>query len=286
MKLIAYAALLSMMISSGTARAVELVWHSEDLGKLDYAAAAEVDVTGLLGELNTEEWQTNQSAYLAVIERLKQLPLPETYLHYRAHLNARDNGKAIRVKIVGVPVKFTEKPKDEQEMAVRDRIDAFANAIMLQGDMDMSGNSADLTFYRTPKERNILTQFFYLPTGNVSVGDHWELPVKYIELGPGIFVQSSSRHNQVTLAELKHTSEGTVAVLHYLISEQVDGYMERVVNSDKGRPPFGLKTVCFGYGEFLVEKGRWLRQVLILSYDGEGKAGQLHKQNLFALRLK
>lgn len=286
MKLAAYAVLLTMMVATGPAQAVELVWHPEVLDKLEYAAAAEIDVSGLLGELNTEEWQTNQSAYLAAIDRLKQLPLPDMYLHHRAHFKALDNGKAIRVQLVGVPVTFNEEPKDEHEMDMRDRIDAFTNAIMLQGDMDLSGNSADLTFYRSFSERNIMTQFFYLPNGEISVGDHWQLPVQYIELGPGIFVQSSSRHNQVTLAELKQTPAGTVAVLHYLVSEQVDGYLERVANSDKGRPPFGLKMACFGYGEFLIEKGHWLRQVLILSYDGKGQASGLHKQHLFALQLK
>jgi hypothetical protein len=219
-----------------------------------------------------------------VIKQLKSMPLPEAYFHYRTRLKKIDNGRAIRVQMVGVPVKFQGTPMNDVELELRQRVEALTNAIMLQGDMDVYGNSADLTFYRLPKERNILTQFFYLPTGNVTVGDSWMLPVKFIELGPGIFIQHTSSHNQVTLTALKQTPRGTVAELQYLIIEKADGYVERIANSGKGRPPFALNIASVGYGEFLVEQGCWLRQAFVFSYAGTGEA-KLHKQHLFALEL-
>jgi len=98
-----------------------------------------------------------------------------------------------------MPARFKGEPADEREAKLHDLADLFNGTIRLQGDMDLTGNSAELTFYRAPKERNIMTQFFYLPRGDVSVGDHWPLPVQPIELGAGFFVQEGTIHNRVTL---------------------------------------------------------------------------------------
>lgn len=278
---------LLVLLISGlglSVHAAELRWNPHTLQSLNYKAAADIDITGELGALNPATWLDNPSKFQEIIYKLKTLPLPKAYLHYRLHLQPIREGKAFRARMAGVPVKFDGKPANARERELQQRIQALTSAIMLQGDMDLSGDSAELTFYRSPKERNILTSFFYLPKQPVEVGDHWPLPVNLIETGPGIFVQQSAVHNQVTLTALKHTPQGTVAELCYLVSEKVEGYIERVANTRKGRPPFALNFTLFGYGEYLVDQGHWLRQVWVIDYTGKGRAS-VHKQNLFALEL-
>jgi len=273
------------MIFSIPAHAVELRWKAKGIEKLDYETTADTDITGQLGNFTHIEWVNDTAKLEKLIDKLKDFPIPAPYMHYRMHLKSIRDHKAIRATMVGVQVKYKSKSEDEKIIALRQRIDALTNAIMMQGDFDLFGDSANLTFYRIPNERNILTTFFYLPKREVSVGEHWSLPVKLIELGPGIFVKHSAFYNRVTLTSLKDTPQGTVAQLQYIISENVDGYVERVANSRNGRPPFALSTSILGYGEFLVEQGHWLRQIWILAYHGTGKS-KLNKQSLFAIELK
>jgi len=152
--------------------------------------------------------------------------------------------------------------------------------------MDLSGDSADLTFYRLPRERNIMTQLFYLPKNDVTAGDHWQLPVKLLELGPGFFAQETATHNRVTLTALRPSPAGAVAELHYFVSERASGYEERLASAQRGRQPFSMNITTFGYGEFLIEQGHWRRQVTVIDYAGSSYAKKVHKQHLFALELE
>jgi hypothetical protein len=65
--------------------------------------------------------------------------------------------------MIGVPVAFEGEVSDEREAELREIVNLNINIISLQGDMDLSGDNADLTFYRSIRERNTMTQFFYLP---------------------------------------------------------------------------------------------------------------------------
>jgi hypothetical protein len=279
-----YTTLLTLFLWALPLQAVELRWNPDGIERLVYKAAAEIDITDKLGKLEAERWISDPTEFNKIISRLKRLPLKDEYMHYRTHLKRLDNGRAIRVQMIGVPVVFKGEAADEREEEQRKLIDFLAGDIRLQGDMDLSGDSADLTFYRWFKERNIMTQFFYLPKDDVAVGDHWRLPIKLVELGPGSFVQEAANHNRVTLTALKPSPAGTVAEVRYLVNDRIEGYGERLTNTERGRPPFGINFTVFGYGEFLVDKGHWLRQVTVIDYAGSGYA-KMHKQHLFALEL-
>jgi hypothetical protein len=265
--------------------AVELRWNSGDIEKLTYKTALEADITGVLGELDSASWGSNPAEFDRVIERLKTLPLKDEYMHFRTQFKPLDGGRGIRVRMIGVPVTFDGAPADEQEAELREKISAFVGALYVKGDMDRQGRSRDLTFYRVPTERQTLTQFFYLPEGDLTVGDHWRLPVNFIVLGPGFFVQKALSHNRVTLTALRPSPAGRVAELRYLVSDRVEGYAERMPGAKDGQHPFSMSVAFFGFGEFLVEEGRWLRQVTVTDYGGSGVT-ELHMQRLFALELE
>jgi hypothetical protein len=278
------AKLIAVFIWALPLHAVELRWNPDGIEKLIYRTAVEADITGELGKLEPERWISEPVELDKIIAKLKRLPLKEEYMHYRTHLERLDKGRAIRVRMIGVPVALEGDAVDERETELRERITAFTGAIMVQGDMDLSGDSAELTFYRVPGERATLTQFFYLPKGDVVIGDHWRQPITFIEQGPGFFVQEATNHNRVTLTALKPSPAGTVAELQYFVGERVEGYAERLANTQRSRSKYSLNVTLFGYGEFLVEKGHWLRQVTVIDYSGSGYA-QVHKQHLFALEL-
>lgn len=191
---------LLLWASSLSLQAVELRWNLAGIEKRSYHAAMEVDITGSFDKLEPERLISDSSEFDKVIARLKRLPLKNEYMHYRAYLKGLDSGRAIRVRMVGVPVEFAGEVVDEREAERRELVDLYTDIIRLQGDMDLTGDSSNLTFYRSPNERNLMTEYFYLPKEDVVVGDHWRLPVKFIELGPGFFragvgnAQSSDTH--------------------------------------------------------------------------------------------
>jgi hypothetical protein len=263
-----------------------LRWNPNNLEKIAYKAAMEADVTDILKGIQADEMISEPFRLDRAISALKKIPLDDKYMHYRSRFQSRNNGESIRARLIGVPIKFEGEPADEKEAQMRELIKMYTHAIRLQGDMDLSGDSADLTFYRAPKERNIMTQFFYLPKDDVNVGDYWSLPVTFfIELGPGIYEQTGKKHNRVKLHSLTNSTNGLVAELHYLVSESVEGYAERVVGTSNDPVPFKLNITIYGYGEFLVEKGYWQRQVTVIDYTASGYT-DAHKKHLFALALE
>lgn len=273
-----------LMAMSTPGASVELRWDVEKVAQREYKAAMEVDVTGELGGIGSANRKISREALSGIVQDMKRLSFPEAYYHYRTRFESIRNGDALRVRLVGVPVALEGEPSNRKELELSHRTSALTNAIMLQGDIDSSGDGTELTFYRNTKERNVLTQLFYLPKGEVAPGETWVLPVKLGEFGPGIFVEDSARQNQVTLAALRDTPQGRMAELHYLVEEDVNGFMERNINNADARATFGMKVTLFGYGEFLVERGYWLRQVLVISYTGKG-AAKVNGMHLFALEL-
>jgi hypothetical protein len=285
MSYLSHLIVLLVWVVTSPALAVELRWNPHEIEKVFYKAAAEIDITDKLGDLEPQRWIADPNEFDKILERLKRLPLKEEYMHYRSRQKSLDNGRIIRVQMVGVPIEFEGEAANERDAELRERVAVLTNAIMLQGDMDLFGDSANLTFYRSPKERNIMTQLFYLPRSDAAIGDHWRLPIRLLGLGPGFFAQETSSHNQITLAALRSSPAGTVAELRYLVSEKAAGYGERLAGSKLGRQPFDLNITLFGYGEFLVEQGHWLRLVTVIDYAGNGVT-KLHKQQLFALELE
>lgn len=266
-------------------KAVELKWKIDQEQEKTFHAIGEWDITNQFNQIGLPQWPGHFSEFAAFSEQLKNIKIPKEYYHYKLDLHMHKDSQAIRAKMAGIPVKFNSDPKNDMELELRERVSALQNAIMLQGDFDTVGNSSELTFYRTQKERNILTMFFQLPAGDISIGDEWSLPINLIETGPGIFVEDSTFNNKVKLINLISTSDGTIAEIQYRIEENIKGYIQRMPDKNKERPEFSFTVSSIGYGEFLVEKGYWKRQTYIISYSSTG-ASNLNNKYLFALELR
>jgi len=88
------------------APAVELRWNPDESEKVVYKTAAEIDITGKLGDLEPQRWIADPAEFNKTLEKLKRLPLKEGYMHYRSRLKKLHNGRSIRVRMVGVPIEF------------------------------------------------------------------------------------------------------------------------------------------------------------------------------------
>ncbi len=265
--------------------AVELRWNPDTVRGIHYRTVLELPITDDVAVLDFNLLTNDPDLLAHEIDKIREMPINIEQLHVRATLTPNINNDVLRVEMVGIPMAFEGEPKNAEEQEFRHRVGAFAGTIQMHIDMDLSGNSHELSFYRSQRERNATTMLLYLPQKKVEVGDRWSIPVQLLTLGSGLIANNASQHNQAWLKNIKQTQLGSIAEVEFLLVEHAEGYAERISGDVEDRLPFSISFAYVGFGEFNIEKGYWQRIIGHFSALGTGSAN-IRKKLLYALVLE
>lgn len=180
-------------------------------------------------------------------------------------MQATDKQK-IRVKMIQTGIQGGALPKKHAKQ-MRAMMRRMLGTVQLRGDITPAGKI--LSFYLKNRQKNILALLFELPQKPVKVGDSWSLHANLLGMGVSIRPIEAHRTNRATLLSVKKSASGErIATIYTCISETFRG-----IQSSPYQPKD--KTLIWqigfvGYGEFLIDKGRWKQYVGRMVFNTSG----------------
>ncbi len=188
-----------------------------------------------------------------VRQQLSDIKMPETYSMISIlEKNADEN---ISVRLIFDEIDLPETEADDPIGASVNRMmGAMEGTVQLRGELTPEG--AISSFYLEQTQRNLLAQFFELPTSPVHVGDSWEIDVNCISMGNGFIAADAERVNHIELTEITENDDGQpLAVIDYVIAETVEG--DFLMPFSEELVPTTMSCTFLGQGLFLIEEGHW-----------------------------
>lgn len=197
-----------------------------------------------------------KSMFNKLNESLKDINLETTL--------SQGKGDVIEVTMSAISKK-AEAASDDEHDSIPDlmrMIQAVSGGVMLRGSVYSHGSIH--SFWVKNDQKNLLASFFQLPAKPVKAGDTWSLDINYIANDQNFVCDSSYRHNEVKLVEVRKEGKETVAVLKYDIVEYVKGRFSSplMFRKDPEGTEVMMKFAHQGIAEFSIDRGRWI------SYDG------------------
>ncbi len=222
------------------------------------------------------------SLYFEVVDELVAIPLPGD-MPLVATITS-NSANDLEVKLVGAPALLDVEPQTEQAVAKLKIREAKAGTIQLLAHMDSRGNV--LSSYHFQKQKNLVSLFFQLPNKPVKVGDTWDIPVQFIELGNGYVVDETQNFKRAILLSKSTNKQGEViAKILFVVHEFVKGQFQFKDGATLSAVPFSLDAGYIGYGELVVNRGYWARHVGQVAYVGTGQS-PMNVKKLHALVYK
>ena len=214
-------------------------------------------------KLNADKFFGDKAAAGEKTGSIQEIPFPESSSMTTVMEKVGDD--KINVFVTMGDVQWSNA-NEQQDEALREMMRKMAGKVQLRGQVDSSG---EVTSFYTPKrQKNLLAIFLQLPKRCVAVGDKWKIDVSMIEMDQNFIPSSATRNNEVELVALESSSNGTIAVLRYGVSEQVVGDFLHPMNGN--RVPTKLTMSFEGEGRFNIDQGRWQSLVTEMAMEGTG----------------
>ncbi len=211
-----------------------------------------------------------------VNEELKAFKGPVGTLE--ATLEGKTGG--FKAEFIVIKPEYATPPANDEEKIKREISDSRAGTVEILAELGLKGQLN--SFYLKQKQRNLLALFFKLPEFGVQIGDNWNLPVTFTEIGQGFVPKEAVRDQEAKLIGLTTNSKGEkIAELFYVIAEKVNGQFEYSYSDVV--VPISTEYSYFVNGRFNVNKGQWENFTAISYLSGKGLS---QNENMMAYILK
>lgn len=171
---------------------------------------------------------------------------------YQLHLVPSESGgfsvemKLVKVNFQGISKKIWDEP-------FRKQLKKLIGKTVMKAELNKHG---EITTAGMPQQhKNLFVVMFELPKRKVSLGDSWEISVRYLELGPNYTETEGSVMNEIRVVDLYKEGEDQIAAIEYKIREYTKGELK----TPGGNALVEGELSFAGVGLFSVKNGRWLR---------------------------
>ncbi len=272
--------LISITTLGQNTEKVNLNWKIAPGDTLSYLTIME-EIDSSMVEFNLEKLLANNDQLEEAQTLLKEINKCFKNIYYHTSLIG---GEKYYVVDIVMQIK-AEESFDEYNIETLNMVDmknSLVDDFALRGSVYKTGKIH--SFWIEQNQKNIIALFFELPENKVRIGDSWPLEINCISAYAQNFIcDSAARVNKVTLIDLKHENDETIAVLKYDIAEFVKGTFNLPSFEETNKPIKTIIKCAFqAIAEFSVEKGQWISYDGIMSIETSGLMNSIEKKK-FAL---